>query len=101
MVADYDLEEKSELLIYKGNINCQDEYIPNEEELQIGYSCIREMFGENLYFGEDVMKEAIIKYKGNIKDVRLYLNDETNVENLQKEIEYKKCKLEQKMFCIY
>ena len=96
MVADYHLEENAKLLIHKGNGNYEDEYIPSEEELQNGYMGIKAIFGENLYFGEDVMKAAIIKHKGNIEEAGLYLTVKTNVEILQKEIEDKKSKLEQK-----
>lgn len=90
MVADYHLEENAKLLIHKGNGNYEDEYIPSEEELQNGYMGIKAIFGENLYFGEDVMKAAIIKHKGNIEEAGLYLTVKTNVEILQKEIEDKK-----------
>ena len=95
-VADCHLEENSKLLIYKGGGNYEDEYIPSEEELQNGYMAIKTIFGENLYFGEDVMKAAIVKFKGNYEEAGLYLTDKTNVEIIQKEIEDKKSKLEQK-----
>ena len=95
-VADCHLEENSKLLIYKGGGNYEDEYIPSEEELQNGYMAIKTIFGENLYFGEDVMKAAIIKHKGNIEEAGLYLTDKNHVEIIQKEIEDKKNKLEQK-----
>ena len=95
-VADCHLEENSKLLIYKGGGNYEDEYIPSEEELQNGYMAIKTIFGENLYFGEDVMKAAIVKFKGNYEDAGLYLTDKTNVEIIQKELEDKKSKLEQK-----
>ena len=95
-VADCHLEENSKLLIYKGGGNYEDEYIPSEEELQNGYMAIKTIFGENLYFGEDVMKAAIVKFKGNYEEAGLYLTNKENVEIIQKEIEDKKSKLEQK-----
>jgi hypothetical protein len=42
------------------------------------------------------MKAAIVKFKGNYEDAGLYLTDKTNVEIIQKELEDKKSKLEQK-----
>ena len=95
-VADCHLEENSKLLIISGGGNYEDEYIPSEDELQKGYMAIKTIFGENLYFGEDVMKAAIVKFKGNFEEAGLYLTDKKNVEIIQKEIEDKKSKLEQK-----
>ena len=95
-VADYKIEENSRLFIFKGNGNYEEEYVPSESELQEGYIGIKSIFGDNLYFGEDVMKASIIKHKGNIEDAGLYLTVPANVEILQKEIEEKKSRLEQK-----
>ena len=95
-VADYKIEENSRLFIFKGNGNYEEEYVPSESVLQEGYIGIKSIFGESLYFGEDVMKASIIKHKGNIEEAGLYLTVPANVEILQKEIEEKKSRLEQK-----
>ena len=95
-VADYKIEENSKLFIFKGNGNYEEEYVPSESELQEGYIGIKSIFGDNLYFGEDIMKASIIKHKGNIEEAGLYLTVPANVEILKKEIEEKKSRLEQK-----
>ena len=95
-VADYHIEENDKLLIFNaGGHNEEVEYVPSESVLQEGYIGIKSIFGDQLYFGEDVMKAAIIKYKGNIEEAGLYLTVPQNVQILQKEIENKKSKLEQ------
>ena len=95
-VADYHIEENSTLLIFKGGGKTEQEFIPSEELLKEGYLAIKTIFGNNLYFGEDIMKASIIKYKGDIENAGLYLTVPENVEILKREIEEKKRKLEQK-----
>ena len=95
-VADYHIEDNTTLLIFKGGGNQENEYVPSESVLQEGYTAIRLIFGDSLYFGEDVMKAAIIKYKGNSEEAGLYLTIPENVQILQKEIEEKKSQIEQK-----
>ena len=95
-LADYNLENDSNLVILKGSGYIEEEYKPTEEELKAGYETIRLVFGENLYFNEEVMKASIIKHKGNSEEAALYLTESENVTNLQKEIEKKKKGVEQK-----
>ena len=95
-VADYKIEQDSKLLILKGGGKTEQEYVPTEEELNEGYTAIRTIFEENLYFGEDIMKAAIIKHKGNFEEAGIYLTVPANVEILRKELEEKNSKLTQK-----
>ena len=95
-VAEYHIEENSQLLIFRGNGKSDEEYVPSEDTLREGYIAIKSIFGDSLYFGEDIMKASIIKHKGNIEDAGLYLTVPENVKILQKEIDEKKIKLEQK-----
>ena len=96
LVADYHIEDKSTLLIFKGGGKKEEEFIPSEDLLKEGYQAIRSIFGDNLYFGEDIMKASIIKHKGNLEDAGLYLTSPENVEILKKEIQEKQGQLEQK-----
>ena len=70
-------------------INKEEEYIPTENELKEGYSVIKLIFGEKIYFGEDIMKEAIIHFKGNIDKAGLYLTVPDNVKTLRKKMQNK------------
>ena len=72
-------------------INMKEKYTPTENELKEGYSVIKLIFGDNLYFGEDIMKEAIIEFKGNSTEAGLYLTVPENVEKLQNKIQNKIC----------
>ena len=96
LVADYHIEEKSTLLIFKGGGKKEEEFIPSEDLLKEGYIAIQSLFGDNLYFGEDVMKASIIKHKGNLEEAGLYLTNPDNVKILQKEIQEKQGELKQK-----
>jgi hypothetical protein len=82
-VAEYHIEENSQLLIFRGNGKNEEEYIPSEDILREGYTAIKSIFGESLYFGEDIMKASIIKHKGNIEEAGLYLTVPENVKILQ------------------
>ena len=77
LVADYHIEDKSTLLIFKGGGKKEEEFIPSEDLLKEGYQAIRSIFGDNLYFGEDIMKASIIKHKGNLEEIiimiRIYI----------------------------
>ena len=95
-LADYKVEKDSNLVIFKGAGYTEKEYVPTEEELNRGYATIREVFADNLYFDEEVMKTSIIKHKGNADEAAIFLTNQDNVKNLQKEIEDKKKGLEQK-----
>ena len=95
-LADYNIEKDSNLVILKGSGHFEEEYKPTEEELKNGYEAIKMVFNENLYFNEEVMKASIIKHKGNYEDAALYLTIPENVKNLEKEIENKKKRVEQK-----
>ena len=95
-VAEYRIEENSQLLIFRGNGKNEEEYIPSEDILREGYTAIKTIFGDNLYFGEDIMKASIIKHKGNIEEAGLYLTVSENVKILQQELDEKKNQLEQK-----
>ena len=86
LVADYHIEEKSTLLIFKGGGKKEEEFIPSEDLLKEGYIAIQSLFGDNLYFGEDVMKASIIKHKGNLEEAGLYLTNPDNVKLLEKEL---------------
>ena len=96
LVADYHIEDKSALLIFKGGGKREEEFIPSEDLLKEGYLEIKSIFGDNLYFGEDIMKASIIKHKGNLEDAGLYLTNPDNVKLLEKELWEKQGKLEQK-----
>ena len=96
MVADYHIEENSTLLIFKGGGKTEEEFVPSEDLLKEGYLAIKTIFGNSLYFGEDIMKASIIKHKGNIEEAGLYLTVPENVQILKREMEEKKSKLEQK-----
>ena len=95
-VADYHMEENAKLLILKGGGYTEEEFVPSEDLLTQGYSIIRDIFGENLYFGEDIMKASIIKHKGDLENAGIYLTDPENVKILQRELDEKKSKMEQK-----
>ena len=94
-LADYKVEKDSNLLIYKGEGYIEKEYKPTDEELKAGFAAIKDIFGDNLYFNEEVMRASIIKNKGNPEEAALFLTNEDNVKNLEKEIEDKKKGLEQ------
>ena len=85
-VADYHMEENAKLLILKGGGYTEEEFVPSEDLLTQGYSIIRDIFGENLYFGEDIMKASIIKHKGDLENAGIYLTDPENVKILQREL---------------
>ena len=95
-LADYNIEKDSNLVVLKGSGHIEEEYKPTEDELKNGYEAIKMVFGENLYFNDEVMKASIIKHKGNSEDAALYLTVPENVKNLEKEIENKKKRVEQK-----
>ena len=94
-LADYNIENNANLLILKGSGFSEKEYQPTEEELKAGYETIKMVFENNIYFGEDVMKESIIKHKGNFEDAALYLTEPKNVKLLEEQIKEKKKKVAQ------
>ena len=94
-LADYNIENNNNLTIFKGSGYVEEEYKPTEDELKSGYEAIKLIFGENLYFNEEVMKASIIKHKGNSEDAALYLTVPDNVKILEKEIEEKKKRVKQ------
>ena len=95
-LADYNVENNGNLIILKGSGYIEEEYKPTEEELKAGYQTIKILFDNNLYFGEDVMKAAIIKNKGNAEEAAVYLMQHENVKIIQNEIEEKKKRVPQK-----
>ena len=95
-LADYKVEKDSTIIIFRASGFSNKEYVPTPEELQRGYQAIMDIFGENLYFNEEVMKASIIKHRGNAEEAALYLTNPDNVKNLQKEMEEKKKGVEQK-----
>ena len=94
-LADYNVENNCNLTIFKGSGHVEEEYKPTEEELKSGYDAIKLIFGENLYFNEEVMKASIIKHRGNSEEAALYLTNPDNVKILEKEIEERTKKVEQ------
>ena len=94
-LADYKVDNNDNLTILKGSGCSEQEYKPTENELKEGYETIKMVFQNNVYFGEDVMKESIIKHKGNFEDAALYLTEPQNVKLLQKQIEERKKGVEQ------
>ena len=78
-LADYKVEKDSNLVIFKGAGYTEKEYVPTEEELNRGYATIREVFADNLYFDEEVMKTSIIKHKGNADEAAIFLTNPDNV----------------------
>ena len=94
-LADYNVENNNNLTVFKGSGYVEEEYKPTEDQLKSGYEAIKLIFGDNLYFNEEVMKASIIKHKGNSEDAALYLTEPENVKILQKEIEDKKKRVKQ------
>ena len=94
-LADYNIENNNNLTILKGSGYVEEEYKPTEDEFKSGFEAIKLIFGENLYFSEEVMKASIIKHRGNSEDAALYLTVPENVQILEKEIEEKKKRVQQ------
>ena len=94
-LSDYNVEKNANLVILKGSGYTEEEYKPSEEEFKACYDAIKTIFGDNLYFDVEVMKESVIKHRGNAEDAALYLTDPENVKTLQKEIEEKKKRVPQ------
>ena len=96
-LSDYKVENNANLTILKGSGFQEEEYKPTEDELKAGYEVIKHIFEDNIYFSEEVMKQSIIKHKGNSQEAALYLTVPENVKILEKEIEDKKKRVEQKV----
>lgn len=94
-LADYKVENNDNLIILKGSGFTEEEYKPTDEVLKEGYQAIKDAFGTNFCFSEEIMKASIIKHKGNFEESVLYLTDANNIKNLEKEIEEKKKEVEQ------
>ena len=86
-LSDYNVENNSNLVILQGSGYKEEEYKPTDDELKVGYEVIRNIFGENIYFNEEIMKESIIKHRGNSEEAALYLTVPENVKTLEKELD--------------
>ena len=90
------------LLLNKGAIGLTEEEITlSEEQLKEGYEQIKLVFNDK--FNEDIMKEALIKNKGDIQNAIIFLTEENNVESIKAEVERQKKEEPKKMeeqFCL-
>ena len=77
------------LLLNKGAMGLnEDEFTLTEEQLKEGYEQIKVVFNDK--FSEDIMKEALIKNKGDVQNTIIFLTEENNVESIKTEVERQK-----------
>ena len=77
------------LLLNKGAMGLnEDEFTLTEEQLKEGYEQIKVVFNDK--FNEDIMKEALIKNKGDVQNTIIFLTEENNVESIKTEVERQK-----------
>ena len=91
------------LLLNRGSIglSLDNNYSLTEQQLKEGKEQIKIVFGDK--FSEELIKEALSKYKGDIENTIIFLTNEKNVESLDEEIQKKKEENPQKkeeMFCL-
>lgn len=88
-LADYDMKSDENILILNSMPSQNEqEFSMTEEQLKEGYEQIKVVFNDK--FNEEIMKEALYKYKGDIQNAIIYMTEENNVMELLKEIENKK-----------
>ena len=90
------------LLLNKGAIGLTEEEVTlSEEQLKEGFEQIKVVFNDK--FNEDMMKEALIKNKGDAQNTIIFLTEEKNVESIKEEVERKKKeepKKKEEQFCL-
>ena len=64
------------------------EFKMNDQQLKVGYEQIKLCFGDK--FSEEIMKEALYKFKGDAENAITFMTEESNIQSLLHEIEEKK-----------
>ena len=99
LLSDYNIEPDFCFIVESGakkdnNANNRNEFQISEEKLNDGCMQLNVVF--NNMYEEEILKLALKKNKGDVENTVMYLTDDNNIENIKKEIEENKKRLQQK-----
>jgi hypothetical protein len=89
-LADYNIESNDCIkIINRIYVDISElEFKMTDQQLKVGYDQIKFCFGDK--YNEEIMKEALYKFKGDAENAITFMAEENNIQSLLNEIEEKK-----------